>query len=180
MTKTDMPALTERLNALAETFDRKPLGEKAVITWFQALREFPWPQVSDALDLVARTKTRFPAIADVFNPLSDRAITDREAAAVEDKRRMVHQTARAFSGPSEEGRAALAMCKQLLAQDKPSPRAWADDILDRFLDDRPMPNGNPVSDLQARLACEALGHDYREVKALRDDARTRNREQVPA
>lgn len=77
----DMQTLGQRLNELAEVFDKKPVGEKGLTVWFNVLREFPTEQVCGVLLGWPKTHSKFPAPSDVWKVVNDIGITKREAKA---------------------------------------------------------------------------------------------------
>lgn len=76
MNQSDIPTLRERLAELADAVGARPPGEAGVKAWLMALRDFPMPDVTDALDQWLRSKTKMPAPADIRLILSGR-ISDR-------------------------------------------------------------------------------------------------------
>ena len=86
MQSIDLPQLTKELNALAEVFDRKPLTEKAAKVWFDTLREFPSELVLSLVIAWPKTHTKFPAPADVWKAMNERAADMRERKAEQERR----------------------------------------------------------------------------------------------
>lgn len=76
MNQSDIPTLRDRLTELAEALGSKAPGEGGVKAWLLALRDFPMPDVTDALDQWLRTKTKMPAPADIRSILASR-LSDR-------------------------------------------------------------------------------------------------------
>ncbi len=77
----DSKILLERLNELAEVFDKKPISEKGLTVWFGVLREFPTERVCGALIGWPKTHTKFPSPAEVWKTVNDISINDRERKA---------------------------------------------------------------------------------------------------
>ena len=87
MLPTDLSTMKDRLAELAEVFDRKPIGDKALRVWFDTLRDFPCEQVMGVLIGWPKTHTKFPAPAEVWKLINESAIAQREkTAALENKR----------------------------------------------------------------------------------------------
>lgn len=85
MNQSDIPTLRDRLTELADAVGARAPGEGGVKAWLLALRDFPMPDVTDALDQWLRTKTKMPAPADIRQILAAR-LSDR----IEQKSRAEH------------------------------------------------------------------------------------------
>lgn len=78
MQKVDGQLFAGQLNALAETFDRKPVTSKAMEVWFDALKEFPTESVMDVLNSWAKRHPKFPVPAEVWKEVNELHIKRRE------------------------------------------------------------------------------------------------------
>jgi hypothetical protein len=74
----DAHILQQRLNELAEVFDKKPVGEKALTVWFGVLKEFPTEKVCSILIGWPKTHGKFPTPAEVWKATNDFSISARE------------------------------------------------------------------------------------------------------
>lgn len=72
MLPTDIATLRDRLTELAELFERKPIGDKALRVWFDVLRDFPCEDVASILIAWPKTHVKFPAPAEVWKIASER------------------------------------------------------------------------------------------------------------
>jgi len=81
--RQDIPTMMNQLNALAEVFDKKPLGEKAAMVWFDTLNDFSTEKVLSVLIGWPKMHTKFPAPAEVRKVLNDITSTqiERESLA---------------------------------------------------------------------------------------------------
>lgn len=86
MQSYDNKVLGERLNELAEVFDKKPVSEKGLTVWFGVLREFPAERVCGVLIGWAKTHTKFPSPAEVWKTVNDISINDREKKAEQENK----------------------------------------------------------------------------------------------
>jgi len=169
VTKSDHAQLATLLAELAECFDRRQLSAAAVKHWIDSLHEFPWSSVQSALLIWRDRKRIFPSISDIREPLADQAITDREVAAQASRERFERETERTLSGPTADGLRIMDSVKRALGAGKPDEKQWARDIVDAYVDRRPLVyrdiltgelrevTGKPISVWQLQLACGALG-----------------------
>lgn len=119
MQKFDAPQLAERLNALAEVFDKKPVSAKALEVWFDTLREFSSEVVMGLLGSWAKTHGKFPAPQEVWKALNDFSIEDRERKAKSEKAAREREIERMPRTP--EGERILRLIQDGLKRPKPSP-----------------------------------------------------------
>jgi hypothetical protein len=77
----DAQILQRRLNELAEVFDKKPVGEKALTVWFGVLKEFPTEKVCSVLIGWPKTHGKFPTPAEVWKASNEVSISAREDTA---------------------------------------------------------------------------------------------------
>ncbi len=119
MQKLDLPALAGLLNALAETFDKKAVGAKALEVWFDTLREFAWERVVGLLQSWPKTHAKFPVPAEVWKILNDFSTQEREAKARSEKA----EFARGFEylGKTERGAQYIAEIAEILKRPKRTP-----------------------------------------------------------
>lgn len=82
----DNKVLWDRLNELAEVFDKKLVSEKGLTIWFNVLREFPTERVCSVLLSWPKTHTKFPAPSEVWKLVNDLGIGDREKKALEERK----------------------------------------------------------------------------------------------
>lgn len=78
MNREGIELLAQRLNALAELFDKKPLTKSAMQIWVDTLRDFRTERVLDILNSWPKSHSRFPAPADVWKQVNEVGIGDRE------------------------------------------------------------------------------------------------------
>lgn len=155
-----------RLADLAEAFDRKPLGDAALRVWAETLSSMPVRPAVLALQGWGRSKTKFPAPAEVYAAAVDIDAENREKRLAEE-RESQHVDLRRM-GATPEGREALALVRAAIAAvsgQRKDPKAWARRILDRFADRDPT-----LPDVSFRFACEALHVSADDVRATRDHA----------
>lgn len=164
MTKSEFQVdVLPRLMDLAEAFDRKPPSDAALRVWCDVLTPLPVRPVLLALQSWTRSKTKFPAPAEIFSAANDIDADDREQRIAAEKGR--EQVDLRRMGATPQGRRALRLIRDLIAKkvDAPhDPRAWARKILDRYVD-----GDKTVADIALRMACEATGHSVEEIAALR-------------
>ncbi len=167
MTKSEFQVdVLPRLMDLAEAFDRKPPSDAALRIWRETLESLPVRPVTLALQSWSRSKTKFPAPAEIYGAANDADAEEREKRIEEEKVRHVVEIR--HMGATPQGRRALKMIRDLIAKkvDAPhDPRAWARKILDRYVD-----GDKTVADIALRMACEATGHSVEEIAALRGRA----------
>lgn len=92
MNKTDLQLFGGQLNALAETFDKKPVSVKAMEVWFETLKEFPTERVMDVVNHWAKYHGKFPTPAEVWKQVNERMIDVREEQTRIDKARFARET----------------------------------------------------------------------------------------
>lgn len=81
MLPTDLSTLRDRLAELAEVFERKPAGDKAIRVWFDVLREFACEDVASFLIAWPKTHGKFPTPAEVWKLCSERTSARLERQA---------------------------------------------------------------------------------------------------
>jgi hypothetical protein len=122
----DVKVLGDRLNELAEVFDKKPVGEKALTVWFSVLRDFPTERVCSMLIAWPRTHTKFPAPSEVWKAVNDMGIGEREDKAAKENREQF------FQAPTAEGRRFMTQIRELVKRETPSPMQHWKRNLTRF------------------------------------------------
>jgi hypothetical protein len=84
MRESDVSTLRERLAELAECFNAKPLSKGALAVWVSVLKDHPIDRICDAISQWARTKTKFPAPAEIAGlcaaRLSERVESESDSA----------------------------------------------------------------------------------------------------
>ena len=86
MIRADIPSMMSQLNALAEVFEKKPLGDKAAMVWFDTLNDFSADKAIGVLIGWPKTHTKFPAPAEVRKVLQDIASNAIEKEAIARRR----------------------------------------------------------------------------------------------
>ncbi len=125
MQKLDIPALSGLLNALAETFDKKAVGAKALEVWFDTLREFAWERVVGLLQSWPKTHGKFPVPAEVWKILNDSSTQERETKAKADK--VAFARGFDYMGKTEHGAECIRLIARMLKQPKLTPvEHWRD------------------------------------------------------
>lgn len=119
MEKSSLPDLARRLNDLAEIMDKKPLGEKAILGWFETLREFETGIVFGSLKGWQKTHARFPTPAEVWKACNEFSSELMEKQQVTDKIALARSYAQIK--PTDEGRLKLSRILGVLAVPKPTP-----------------------------------------------------------
>lgn len=118
MHKYDAPKLVESLNGLAETFDKKPITQKAADVWFDALKEFSTDRVMGILHGWAKRNGKFPTPAEVWKIVNEISIEERETQAAAER----HEARSPVRfQKSDAGKRALAEIKSIMGP-KPTPR----------------------------------------------------------
>lgn len=155
-----------RLMDLAEAFDRKPPSDAALRVWAETLGSVPVRPVIAALQGWSRSKTKFPAPAEVYAAANDADAEEREKRLADEKARD-HVDLRQM-GRTEQGRRALVLVRDLLAKHAAQPthpRAWAERILDRYAE-----GDESIPDIALRMACNAMGCRVEDAQSLRATA----------
>lgn len=119
MDKTSAADLGRRLNDLAEIMDRKPLTEKAVLGWFDTLREFDTGVIFGVLKGWQKTHGKFPNPAEVWKSCNDFSGEVRERQQLADKVAL-ERTYRDIK-PTDEGRHKLRQILEILKRPKMTP-----------------------------------------------------------
>lgn len=119
MTPVDFPAVGGALNGLAEVYDKKAVGSKALEVWLDMLKEFEGNRILSLLHSWPKSHTKFPAPSEVWKALNDDAIGKREAVAQAEKKAFTEGGQRLLRSPEADAsfREALA----LLKTPKPTP-----------------------------------------------------------
>lgn len=112
----DNKVLGERLNELAEVFDKKPVSEKGLTVWFGVLREFPTERVCGVLIGWAKTHTKFPSPAEVWKAVNDISINDREKKAEQENKQEFYPGV-----GGEQAEKFIARMREVLKKPKWSP-----------------------------------------------------------
>lgn len=166
MTPTDFRSdVVPKIADLAEAMDRKPPGDAAIRVWWSVLESLPVHAACYALLQWGRTKSKFPAPAEIYAIASDIDAERREERIAADRATVDRETA--FMGSTPQGRRALRMIRDAIsanASQARDGRAWARRIIDRYSD------GGAVPDLSLRYACDAAGRDIEDVRAMRGGA----------
>lgn len=119
MIQTDVPRFSEAMNSLAEVYGKTALGPKAMNVWFGVLKEFDCVQVVSMLGAWPKTNIKFPAPADVWKALNERASETRERVAAAEKKAYDDGWRAATSTPY--GKQKLTEIKRILSAPKPTP-----------------------------------------------------------
>ncbi len=82
----DTATLRDRLNELAEVFEKKPVGEKGLTVWFGVLREFPTERVCGVLLGWPRSHQKFPTPSEIWKSCNEMSIAEREAKSLQEAR----------------------------------------------------------------------------------------------
>ena len=161
-----------RIKDLAEAFDRKPPSEAMTKVWWNVLSDLESWDVVTELNAWAKTKTKFPAPAEVYAAASQRGADRRERQNAVEKAREAQEVKQLTATP--EGKRAAAELKAALAKLVPQrtgkervDRAWARKILDRMAD------GEAVPDISQRFAFQALAVEGEKVRATIAAARAK-------
>lgn len=116
MQSYDSKVLGERLNELAEVFDKKPVSEKGLMVWFGVLREFPTERVCGILISWPKTHTKFPSPAEVWKAVNDISINDREKKAEAENKQEFYPGV-----GGEQAEKFIAQMREILKRPKWSP-----------------------------------------------------------
>lgn len=179
MTKFEFQSdVMPRLADLAEAYDRKPPSDAALRIWRETLESLQVRPVTLALQSWSRSKTKFPAPAEIYSAANDLDAEAREKRAEDEK--ATHAVELRRMGATPRGRAALKMIRDLIARkvaEPQDPKAWARRLLDRYAD-----GDTTVADIALRMACDALHVDVEALKASRASApaAARRSDEVPA
>jgi hypothetical protein len=114
---TDTSILRDRLAELAEVFDKKPVGDKALRVWFDTLREFPCEDVMSMLLGWPKTRAKFPVPSEVWKAMNERGIDRREEKAARER---AENHGRLFL-PTPRGKEFLAKIKAMLKAPRLTP-----------------------------------------------------------
>jgi hypothetical protein len=87
---TDMLILRDRLAELAEVFERKPIGEKALKVWFDILREFPVERVAGVLIGWPKSHNKFPSPSEVWKACGEIGSSEIERKAALEAKETFH------------------------------------------------------------------------------------------
>lgn len=131
MQRTDMQLLADRLNGLAETFDKRPVSVKALEVWFDTLKEFPTERVMDLLNHWAKGHGKFPTPAEVWKTVNDRMIEAREEETRRLASQFVEETRQGFR--TARGREIIQRMREFAKGDV-HPKAWAYEIIRAYRD----------------------------------------------
>lgn len=164
MQKFDAALLSTHLNALAETFDRKPVSPKALEVWFDTLREFPTERVMGLLIGWPKAHAKFPAPADIWKSANEICLADRERSAELQKR--VAREPLKFER-TEAGRRAGIEVRKLLRSGRIKPLSHWKKVL---VESRPESIGH-------RYATEAIGLLERKSQVFREPGQDEAEEQ---
>jgi len=117
MNRMDIPTMATQLNMLAETFDKKPITEKAALVWFDTLKDFPTERICGVLIGWPKTHHKFPVPAEVFKICNEAASVEIEAKAAREKREV-------FSPSADPAyvRSMMGEMRKILSRPRRSPR----------------------------------------------------------
>lgn len=183
MLRTDGDLLGKQLNALAETFDKKPVSVKAMEVWFDTLKDFPTERVMDVLNYWARSHPKFPTPADVWKAVNERMIDVREDQQRAERAQFQREERDGYS--TQIGREIVKNMRDFIARDI-EPKAWAHEIVRAYRDgdvrrytdpatgERVPHNRSVVTQDQFEFALaalkmtreQALGSEWQENKAV--------------
>lgn len=122
MERMSIPRLAERLNALAEAFDKKPVSLKAAEVWFDTLKEFETEMVLNILTGWAKSHPKFPVPAEVWKAANEINSEDMEMRA-ERRKVELHRAYQAMPR-SEEGARILKMAIAAIGRTSPPIIHW--------------------------------------------------------
>ena len=123
----DNKVLWERLNELAEVFDKKPVSEKGLSVWFNVLREHPTEKVCSVLLSWPKTHTKFPAPSEVWKAVNEISIVAREKQAAMENRQEFYPGV-----GGEKAEEFIAKIREILKSPKWSPTEHWQRNLERF------------------------------------------------
>jgi len=175
MNRVDFTTVLERLNALAEVYDRKAITQKAGDVWWQVLKSHVAADVLGVIDNWARTRAKWPTPADISSAAGE-ALSDRiEQNAAEDRRRERREIEQMGSTP--HGREVLRLIRDFLAQPRDQDyHRHSKGVIEAYLADdclyyvnpvtkeRKPINGQTVTAQLARWHAEALRIPWAEVE----------------
>jgi hypothetical protein len=139
------------LQQVFECYDRKAPSTAAATMWFDALKEFLYPDVRSALLYWIKSKPKLPTIAEVLVQLRDRKSVGLEKRADTDKRTFAAAGAAVVTEAGERG---VETAKDFLGTGKRRDcKQWARDII------AARDAGLNVSSIQVSLAAEALSRN---------------------
>lgn len=145
MQKVDIQQFAAQLNALAETYEKRPVTPKALEVWFDVLKEFPTERVLGCLIGWPKLKGKFPAPAEVWRECNEIGIKEREEKAAFERKQN--------AGPIEryctpEGLRIIQGIRKMFAE-SPARKDWPDYWREMYF--------NPQSSyLQKNFAADAL------------------------
>lgn len=113
----DVKTLGDRLNELAEVFDKKPVGERALMVWFGVLKDFPTDRVCSVLISWPKTHTKFPTPSEVWKGVNEMQISHREAESAKMKK---EETEINYHSP--KALETIEKIREILKRPRPSPR----------------------------------------------------------
>lgn len=116
MQKVDIQQFALQLNALAETYEKRPVSPKALEVWFDVLKEFPTEKVLGCLINWPKFKGKFPTPSEVWRDCNDLGIKEREEKAAFERAQNVG-SAESYA-PTPHGRAMIAHIRAMLAGKK--------------------------------------------------------------
>ena len=134
MNQSDLPTLRDRLAELADAVGSRPPGDAGVKAWLMALRDFPMPDVTDAMDQWIRTKSKMAAPADIRLILANRLSDRIERQAVADKAAFAEGAQRILAS-REVARFHLDKIRGILARSREkghSPDDWWHKLIERW------------------------------------------------
>lgn len=142
MLPADAKVMQDRLNELAEVFDKKPVGEKGLTVWFSVLREFPTEKVCGVLIGWPKTHTKFPAPSEVWKAVNDIQINEREKRAEQENKAAGFEP----GVGGEQAEKFIAQMRVMLKKPKWTPREHWERVL----------SSQPEGSIGHRYASEAL------------------------
>lgn len=148
MNPTGIAIFAERLNALGEVYDKKPITKGALQVWVDTLREFPTERVLDVLNSWPRKRNKFPTPSEVWTMANEASIEEREKTAAH--HRVQNRSEDLPAARSENARQYIERMRKLVANPKPLTRV-------RFVQHwREMLESEHSTHLQKMFAKEAL------------------------
>lgn len=150
MHATDSQKFAALMTEIAECYDRKPPTPAAMKNWFDALMPFPWIRVESSIREWILTKSKFPTIAEIVQPLNERTIDECESRWNQQKQKE-RRDVEAFASNEKVVEVISALKGIMKTTD---PKAWARKILDAYA------NGGEVEYFALKLACEAIHMDF--------------------
>jgi hypothetical protein len=156
MQKIDLQNFEKLLNEISDCYDRKHSAPTAIKHWFEALIFHPWVKVEAELRQWLRSKSKFPTIAEIVQPLNEKALEEREIRLTAEKQK---EKSEVFAMQrTADGRKIISEINAVLANRNLDYKHWAKNILEKHA------NGQDVLPHSLKCACEALRVDINSIR----------------